>query len=206
MMNLVGGDCIWSGSDGQVYSVNYNNEVIAYDPMDSPGNETTGSEDGKKTGSPSHGINVDGQIKLTIGPQAGGDFSFGGRYGVFGNIASLTLLGIEYNNPINQETHLLYPGSQIRGFSQINQEFSAGYGLLSGGISHTFDGSLVGCGTANEQFSPSVAFGTVNKYGTTGLFYEFDPIQGINTLSVGFEAKVAFGIGLVVGFHISYTW
>jgi len=65
-------------------------------------------------------VSFQGDSKLTVGVQAGGNVGgFGGKYGVFGNLFSVTLIG-------NEGKHLIYPTSQAGGRTQINQGLSGG--------------------------------------------------------------------------------
>ncbi len=133
------------------------------------------------------GVNFQGDSKLTVGVQAGGDIGgLGGKYGVFVNLCSITLIG-------HEGTKLIYPGSQSGGMTQINQGLTGGLGV-GAGVSHTFDGSFEGGGYSNETYSID---GGLDK-GIFSIKYNSTP-EG-ETLDIGFSIHV----GLILGFEGNY--
>ena len=87
-------------------------------------------------------IDFQGDSKLTIGVQAGGNVGgLGGQYGIFGNLISVTLLG-------NEGKHLIYPTSQQGGRTQVNQGISGGL-IVGAGGSHTLNASFSEYGLIN---------------------------------------------------------
>jgi RHS repeat-associated protein len=133
------------------------------------------------------GVNFQGDSKVTVGVQAGGDIGgLGGKYGVFVNLCSITLIG-------HEGTKLIYPGSQSGGMTQINQGITGGLGL-GAGVSHTFDGSFEGGGYSNGTYSFD---GGLDK-GIFSIKYNSTP-EG-ETLDIGFSIH----IGLILGFEGNY--
>ena len=133
------------------------------------------------------GVNFQGDSKVTVGVQAGGDIGgLGGKYGVFVNLCSITLIG-------HEGTKLIYPGSQSGGMTQINQGITGGLGL-GAGVSHTFDGSFEGGGYSNGTYSFDGGLGK----GIFSIKYNSTP-EG-ETLDIGFSIH----IGLILGFEGNY--
>ncbi len=136
----------------------------------------------------------DHSSKLTLGVQAGGNLGvLGGKYGVFGNIFSLTLL--EYNS--NEGFTSMIHGRN--GYMQINQTLSGGY-FLGGTWSHTFD--THGSGYKNDNYS--YQFGAfLNKKGTPGFSYNYNTNNSKpHSIDLSIEPK----IGLILGFEGIYRF
>jgi len=143
-------------------------------------------------------INSTGKAKITLGVQAGGNIGgLGGKYGVFGNLFSVTMLGYEDSN-------LLYLGSQGNGYSQINQSLSGGL-IIGGGVSHTFDGSFKGYGFRNDRVE-YLGLLSSQKSGAVGLSYNFSPHNGLSRISWGINIQAAVILGFEGSYNINITW
>lgn len=143
------------------------------------------------------GFSVDfqGNGKLTIGVQAGGNVGgLGGTYGIFGNLGSVTLLGYENNK-------IVYPTSQQGGFTQINQGLSGGL-IVGAGVSHTFDGSFEGRGYVNDSYSYQGVIS--DKKGIFGISYSSTP-QG-KTLNIGFNLQISLILGFEGSYYMRIKW
>lgn len=130
-------------------------------------------------------ITLVGSFKVTIGVQAGGNIDgIGGKYGLYGNLASITLIGLDGDSWI-------YPTSQRGGSTQISQGISGGFLNFGGGVTHTFDALFEGTGGYyNDSYSYQGGF----KNGHLGIYYESTTNGNYINVSVNFKGAVILGI------------
>lgn len=136
-------------------------------------------------------------IKLTIGVQAGSSLgSLGSKYGVFGNLYSVTLLGYE-----SETNHWYYPTSEYGKTTQMNQSLSGGV-FLGGEIYHTFNGRFDESGYSNgDNWDASVSLGPAK------VPVEIEVSKSLNNGNKPLiTPKAEFKGGLVLGVETKIYW
>jgi RHS repeat-associated protein len=137
-------------------------------------------------------IDIEGNSKLTIGVQIGGNIGgLVGTDGFFCNLFSITLIGDEGGK-------IIYPTSQEGGLTQVNQTLSGGYNFGAMG-SHTFDANFgEEGGYRNDLYFYQTYFG--EKQGIIGIGYDGE------SLNIGINIQAGFIIGFEGSYNFKITW